>query len=165
MITKNSFVKFQNLVVNHESRLVKSNSGISHWKFILIITEYLYKMHKKNTMYAHYMRWRIWHVVGDMDKFEVEDGEYRWRGMSDMDVGDWCVWGVGNMDGKRNITYFLKYSDKFRNGEVLFLYQLFVKFSTLCYEFYNFLKKIATKIYYFIRHDHEHIGFQKPVER
>ena len=22
------------------------------------------------------------------DKFEVEDGEYRWRGMSDMDVGD-----------------------------------------------------------------------------
>ena len=28
MMTKNSLVKFQNLVVNHESRPVKSNSGV-----------------------------------------------------------------------------------------------------------------------------------------
>lgn len=31
--------------------------------------------------------------------------------------------------------------------------------------FIIFLKKIVRKIYYFIRHDHERIGFQNPVER
>ena len=31
------------------------------------------------------MRWGIWHVVGNMDEVKDEDGEYRWRGMIDMD--------------------------------------------------------------------------------
>ena len=46
--------------------------------------------------------------------------------MSDMDVSNWYAWGVENMDGKGNITYFLQYGGKFKNCGVLYLLHPFM---------------------------------------